>query len=129
MACLSLPPSICYKLENMYLVEIVPGSEEPKLETLNHYQDPLITNILQSWMHGVFITHTALCPHGCLTQFAIAVGVFDLSAGCKAAALASHNADWFCSICDLHRRIHLSHTNCKAWPCHNAKDLRRWAEQ
>jgi hypothetical protein len=48
MACLNLPPSIRYKPENMYLAGIVPGPEEPKLEMLNHYQDPLITNMLQS---------------------------------------------------------------------------------
>ena len=129
MACLNLPADIRYKPENIYLAGIVPGPEEPKLELLNHYQAPLISDMCQSWTDGVFISRTALCPHGRMTRSAIAVGVFDLPAGRKAAALAGHSADWFCSICDLHGRVHLSRTDCNVWTRRDPRQMRHWAEQ
>ena len=128
MACLNLPADVRYKPENMYLAGIIPGPEEPKLELLNYYQEPLIRDFARSWTHGIFISRTALCPHGRLTRSAIAVGVFDLPAGRKAAALAAHSADWFCSVCNLHGRTHIARTDCEAWPRRDPCEMRRWAE-
>ncbi|KIP01753.1 hypothetical protein PHLGIDRAFT_38447, partial [Phlebiopsis gigantea 11061_1 CR5-6] len=46
MACLNIPPEIRYKPENLYLVGIIPGPEEPALERLNHYMRPLISDLV-----------------------------------------------------------------------------------
>jgi hypothetical protein len=129
LACLNLPADIRYKPENMFLAGIVPGPEEPKLELLNHYQRPLVSDMKLSWERGVFVTRTALCPRGRLTRSAIAVGVFDLPAGRKAAALAGHGADWFCSVCDLRGRAHLPRTDYQNWPRRDPTKLRVWAER
>lgn len=130
MACLNLPPDIRYKPENMYLAGIVPGPEEPKLEKLNHYIRPLITDMKKSWTDGVFLSRTAVYPDGRLTRCAIAVGVFDLPAGRKTAALAGHGADWFCSICDLNGRAkHLHRTDYENWRRRDPEQLRHWAEK
>ena len=48
MACLNLPADVRYKPENMYLAGIIPGPEEPKLELLNYYQEPLIRDFARS---------------------------------------------------------------------------------
>ena len=130
MACLNLPPSIRYKPENLYLAGIIPGPDEPKLEKLNSYMSPLVTDLKKSWTDGVFFSRTALHPHGRLTRCGVAVGVFDLPAGRKAAALAGHSTAWFCSICDLNGRAqNLHRTDYEAWPHRNPQDMRYWAEK
>ena len=37
MVCLSLPPKLWYKPENMYIAGIIPGPHLPKGTQLNHY--------------------------------------------------------------------------------------------
>ena len=53
LVCLNLPPDICYKPENMFLAGIVPGPNEPPLNTLSHYLRPLVEDLEQFWMPGV----------------------------------------------------------------------------
>ncbi|KAG6326380.1 hypothetical protein ID866_12709 [Astraeus odoratus] len=47
-ACLNLPLEMCYKPENMHLVGIIPGPEEPSGDQLNHFLDPLINDMVVS---------------------------------------------------------------------------------
>lgn len=37
MICLNLPPELRFKLENIYLVGIIPGPKEPSLDEINHF--------------------------------------------------------------------------------------------
>ena len=44
----NLPPSLCFKLENIIVVGLIPGSKEPK-KTINSYLRPLIDDLLKLW--------------------------------------------------------------------------------
>ena len=79
-ACLNLPLEICYKLENMYLAGIIPGLHEPHGNKLNHFLDPLIEGMVESWEQGIHFNHTALHPSGQVVRSAIACMVCDFSA-------------------------------------------------
>ncbi|KIO12088.1 hypothetical protein M404DRAFT_101716, partial [Pisolithus tinctorius Marx 270] len=37
MACLNLPPDICYDMDKMYLVGVIPGPKKPSLEQINNF--------------------------------------------------------------------------------------------
>ena len=37
MICLNLPPELRFKLENVYLVGVIPGPKEPSLDEINHF--------------------------------------------------------------------------------------------
>ena len=129
MACLNLPKDIRYKPENIYLAGIIPGPTEPPLEQANHYVRPLVDDMLDSWTTGVRFTRTSLCPDGRLTRSAIVLGVFDLPAARKMAALAAFSANWFCSICNLHGRHHIPRTDFESWLRRSPTELRTYAEQ
>lgn len=100
LACLELPVDIRYKPEHMYLVGIIPGPTEPSLTQLNHYTNPIITDMLTGWHKGFWLTRTALKPEGRMARTVIAIVVCDLPAARKTAQLASSTSKIFCSVCD-----------------------------
>jgi hypothetical protein len=51
--CLNLPPEEQYKLENMFLVGIIPGPHEPKKEEINHLLSPLVDDLIDSYLYSV----------------------------------------------------------------------------
>ena len=63
LVCLNLLIGLCYKPENMFLLEIIPGSKEPSLDAINAYLRPLVDDLLKFWT-GVRFTHTSLHPLG-----------------------------------------------------------------
>ena len=52
MACLNLPPSLCYKLENLFLVGIIPGPKELSVEEVGHFIEPIMDMLDRSWRDG-----------------------------------------------------------------------------
>ena len=100
LACLDLPVEIRYKPEYMYLVGIIPGPSEPSLTELNHYIEPIISAMLESWHHGLRLTRTARMPEGRTVRCGIAIVVCDLPAARKTAQLAASTSKIFCSVCD-----------------------------
>ena len=48
-ACLNLPLEIHYKPENMYLAGIIPAPHKPHGHEFNHFLDPLIEDMAESW--------------------------------------------------------------------------------
>ena len=68
MACLNLPPEIRYKPENMYLAGIIPGPKELQLTELNHYLEPLMDDMSESWEKGIHFSRTAIYPTGHTTH-------------------------------------------------------------
>lgn len=46
MTCLNLPIHLRYRTENIYLVGIIPGPQEPTLSQLNHFLAPLVDDLL-----------------------------------------------------------------------------------
>jgi hypothetical protein len=129
MSCLSLPADIRNKPENMYLAGIVPGPTEPHLTDLNHYLDPLLDDLVDSFERGVQYSRTALHPDGRVSRSAIAAAVNDLPGGRKVAALASHNSHHYCYICNTKGLQNLSNHNCHQWPRKNPLLMRKYAEE
>ncbi|KAI0740301.1 hypothetical protein C8Q76DRAFT_609410, partial [Earliella scabrosa] len=100
LACLELPVEIRYKPEHMFLLGIIPGPSEPSLTELNHYIDPLVTDMLGAWHNGLRLSRTALKPDGRLARAAIAIVVCDLPSARKTAQLSPSTSKIFCSVCD-----------------------------
>jgi Transposase family tnp2 len=77
MICLNLPPEERYKLENMFLVGIIPGPHEPKKEEINHLLSPLVDDLLDSYHHGVWYSRTHNYKHGRYARSVLAIVVCD----------------------------------------------------
>jgi hypothetical protein len=99
LVCLNLPPDLRYKPENMYLVGVVPGPREPKLDEINHYLTPLIDDFCDSWEHGFNFSRTHKYPKGRKVVCAIIALVCDLPGARKAAGFAAASHQHFCSVC------------------------------
>lgn len=137
LACLNLPAHLRYRPENMW-ADIIPGPEEPSLTDINNYLRPLVDKLLVAWTHGLKLSQTARHPAGRTARCAIILAAFDLPAGRKTAAFASHNARIFCHRCnvwdktapgnkkvpldDLYRR-----TDHEKWLCRECTQLRTWS--
>jgi hypothetical protein len=141
LACLNLPVDICYKLENMYLAGIIPGTKEPTLTAINYYTQPLIDDMLRAWKDSIFITQTALRPKGQLTRSIIASIVCDLPAVRKTTSLALSGAKIFCNTCNCWHKLDacgeiikdwcrlLCCTDFKDWGKHDVAEMHHAAEQ
>ncbi|TFK59857.1 hypothetical protein BDN72DRAFT_741243, partial [Pluteus cervinus] len=99
MVCLNFPPHLCYRLENVYLVGVIPGPHEPSLHQINHILEPLVTTFLQFWFTGFFVSRSFLSSLGVLVRGAILPLVCDLPAARKAAGFVRHSSNLFCSFC------------------------------
>ncbi|RXW14134.1 hypothetical protein EST38_g11717 [Candolleomyces aberdarensis] len=99
MVCLNLPPSIRYKLENIYLVGIIPGPRPPSLHDLNHLLNPLVDDFLLLWRQGFYLSRTCLHPHGIRVRGAIIPLICDLPAARHMSGFASYSHTIFCSEC------------------------------
>jgi hypothetical protein len=64
LVCLNIPPGLCYKLKNMFLVGLIPGPKERPLNTSNHYLTPLVNAFLEFWQPGVCFSRTHDFPNG-----------------------------------------------------------------
>lgn len=58
MICMNLPPALRYKVENMFLVGVIPGPQEPSLNQINYILRPLVTDLLVLWTDGVYLRRT-----------------------------------------------------------------------
>jgi len=101
MVLLNLPPSVRYKVENMYLAGVVPGPREPSLTQINHLLRPLINELLEFWDPGVWYTRTPSCASGKLVRAALVPLICDLKAARQVMGHGSHSAKKFCSICSI----------------------------
>jgi len=101
MVLLNLPPSVRYKVENMYLAGVVPGPREPSLTQINHLLRPLVNELLEFWDPGVWYTRTPSCASGKLVRAALVPLICDLKAARQVMGHGSHSAKKFCSVCSL----------------------------
>lgn len=102
MICLNLPPHLRYRIENVFLVGIIPGPSSPSTSQINEILKPLVQDLLLFWNHGVYMSRTFLYPKGRLIHCAVVPLVCDLPAARQLAGLGSHNSEHFCSFCRLH---------------------------
>jgi hypothetical protein len=121
MVLLNLPVDVRYRVENMFLVGIIPGPREPSLEQINHVLGPLVDDLLRFWEPGVFMKRTAHHSEGRLCRAALIPVVCDLPAARQISGFASHSSTHFCSFCKLPFQD-IDNLEAKSWP------IRTWKE-
>ena len=129
MVLLNLPPSVRYKVENMYLAGVVPGPREPSLTQINHLLRPLVDELLEFWDPGVWYTSTPCHTSGKLVRAALVPLICDLKAARQVMGHGSHSAKKFCSICSLpwERRNEISEASRVPVPAENfRKHALKW---
>lgn len=99
MICYNLPPSLRYKMENIYLVGVIPGPNAPSDHEINYFLEPIIDEMLELWRHGVFLSRTSMRPHGHRIRCAIGPLVCDLPAARQMSGFAHYRSRNFCSEC------------------------------
>ena len=99
LVCLNLPPSICYKPENMFLFGIIPGLKEPPLTALNRYFKSLVDDLIDFWETGVKFSKTYNYDTGQLICCVLLLLACNLPAARKTAGFASAAHKHFCFIC------------------------------
>jgi hypothetical protein len=104
LVCLNFPPEERYKPENMFLAGIIPGPREPPLDCINHYLTPLVSELVEFWQTGVFISRTHNYPTGRVIRCALVAVVCDLPASRKTAGFAAVQHDYFCSVCKCRKK-------------------------
>lgn len=101
MVCLNLPPHLCHRLENVFLVGIIPGPNKPSLTQHNHFLRPLVNKLLVFWHRGIYYSRTFLHPKGRLVRCALVPVICDLLAARQIMAFAAHSSKHFCCYCGL----------------------------
>lgn len=102
MVCMNLPVGLRYRVENVYLVGIIPGPKEPSLHQMNHLLRPLVDDLLVFWYTGVYFTRTADYAFGRLVRAVIIPLICDLPAMRKTAGFAHFSStEGGCSYCWL----------------------------
>lgn len=120
LVCLNLPPHLRYRPENICLVGIIPGPNEPSLQEINHLLRPLIDEMLVLWHSGVRLSRTALHTSGRLIRAAIVPLICDLLALRKTAGFAGHSSKHMCSFCLL-TKGNINDLN-RPWPSRTWKE-------
>jgi hypothetical protein len=121
MVCLNLPPSMRYKVENMFLAGVIPGPREPSLHQINHLLRPLVDDLLYLWSPGIFLTKTHHHANGRRVRCALIPVVCDLPAARRITGFASYSSRHFCSCCHQ-TSDQINDLNYKSWK------LRTYAE-
>ena len=101
MICLNLPPEERYKLENMFLVGIIPGPHEPKKEEINHLLSPLVDDLIDSYLHGVWYCRTQNYKGGRYARCVLVPVVCDTPAARQVTGRTSATSTHFCPYCSL----------------------------
>lgn len=130
LVCFNIPPHLRYRPENICLVGIIPGPNEPALHQLNHLLRPLINEMLVLWSNGIRLTQTALHSNGRLVRAVIIPLICDLPALRKTTGFAGHSSKHMCSFCLL-KKGNINDLN-RPWPERSRKDheniARRWRD-
>jgi hypothetical protein len=94
---LNLPRSTRYKPENVMLLGVVPGPDEPEL-TINGFLRPIVDDLLRL-ERGIRMP-TALCPSGRLVRALLALVTADTPAGKKVCGYTAHSSTHGCNFCN-----------------------------
>ena len=100
MVCLNLPPSLWYKVEDLFLAAVMP--KEPSVEEVGNYIKPLVEMLNKSWKNSTKFAQTKSSEHGRMEHSMLAMVVADLPASCKINGAAGHSVRKFmCMFCGL----------------------------
>ncbi|WAQ90201.1 hypothetical protein PtA15_12A187 [Puccinia triticina] len=125
LVCLTLPYSLRFLPEIVFLVGIAPGPKEPSLTQTNWIFNPLVQQLKSLWTNGLFLSSTPLHPKG-RQIFAALLPVFaDLPALRRAIGFAGHaSAEFMCSFCDILKE---NIRNLVEWSPQTSKNHIKWA--
>jgi hypothetical protein len=114
----------------MYLAGIIPGPSEPSGDELNHFLDPVVDDMVESWERGIRYCRTALHARGRITRSAIACLVCDLPAARKAAQLAGPTSHFYCTACHCWHKSTSGRTDIESedWGLRDKSEVRQYAE-
>ncbi|VDB92163.1 unnamed protein product [Peniophora sp. CBMAI 1063] len=101
MVCLNLPPNVRYRVENMFLVGIIPGPNEPSTFQINNILALLVYMLLEFWQDGVSYDQLPLHDDGVLVRLALLLIVCDTPAARQVCGFGAHNHNFFCPFCLL----------------------------
>jgi hypothetical protein len=115
LSCLSLPPSLRYIVENLYLAGLPPTSLND--DKLNKYVAPVVKDAQHSYDNGRWFTRTYNRPDGRRSREAVVLVVADLPGARKILGAAGHSAIRFCSLCHLNKENinNIDHKNHNVW--------------
>jgi len=100
MLCISLPPSVRYRPENVFLITALPC--DPSVDNIPFTLGPIMRRINDQWKSGVWIKSTPCYPSGRREQSIVANLVTDMPGGSKLCGRAQHNhGKHFCAMCLL----------------------------
>ncbi|KAG8962736.1 hypothetical protein FRC05_005138 [Tulasnella sp. 425] len=126
--CLNLPPHLRFRLENVCLVAIIPGPQEPSLDQLNHFLRPIVDSFLRLWNPGCWITRTQRHPMGSHYRVILVILAADLL-GARQTAGFTFPGHWlFCSYCTL-PRDRMDELDPAKWPRGRSLETHRAAAQ
>lgn len=115
MVCLNLPPHLRHRVENIFLVSIIPGPHEPSLVEINELLRPLVDDLLRFWKKGVYYSQTYKYDRGRLVRCALIPVICDLPAARQMMAFASHASRHFCCYCGLDSHD-MENLDVEKWP-------------
>ena len=95
IAIQNLPRNIRYLTENVILVGVIPGPNEPKGD-INSYLRPLVNELQELWAGVIMPTHTGVQV---LVRAALLCVACDIPAARKVSGFVGHNAFHACSRC------------------------------
>jgi hypothetical protein len=101
MVCLNLPPEERYKIKNMFLIGIIPGPHEPRMDEINHLLSPLVDDLLDSYYYGIWYSHTRNYKHGRYARSALVPVVCDTPASRQVTGHTSATSSCFCPYCPI----------------------------
>ena len=116
MICLSLPPHLRTQEENIYISGIIPGPSEPSVDAVNHFLEPLVGELKESYEEGIYYSRTYDHPSGRFSKSAVVPVICDTMASKKVTGNCGHRGKYFCSWCRLSRRHLQDNLNINTWP-------------
>lgn len=127
LVCFNLPTHLRYRMENIFLMGVVPGPHEPSTHEVNHLLRPLVDDLLCLWEDGIFLTRTTKFPFGRRIKCALIPIIADLPAARRVAGLGGHSASYFCSECLL-KLEDINNLDVDSWKSRTLEEHRFHAE-
>lgn len=127
LSILNLPRNKRHLFENIILIGIIPGPNEPNL-TINSYLTPLVTELKSAWVNGMDMKN----DKGITVTVRVALGSVncDIPASRKVVGFLNHRAALGCNKCLKKFTTTLSQTNYsgfqrQSWTMRNNEQHRR----
>ena len=98
LVLMNLPRSERFKRENIFLVGIIPGPNEPR-NNINSYLSPLVDELIELWEVGVNLRHSGSLVFPERFRAALLCVACDMPASKKVCGFTAHNARRGCNKC------------------------------